>query len=100
MGGVFTSKIGEIPLVYDCHENYPGLVEGAVSSIVAKWLHRLEARLLKHCHGIISAGPANYARISQMLEIGTKAPFSSTEEEAFEVMNLSHLDLYSVRKKT
>ena len=97
IGGVFTSKIAEIPLVYDCHENYPGLVEGAVSSIIAKWLHRLEARLLKYCHGIISAGPANYARISQMLELGTKAPFASTEEEAFEVMNLSQRDFMNSR---
>ncbi len=88
IGGVFTSKISELPLVYDCHENYPGLVKGAVSNFVANMLHKLEASLLKHCQGIISAGPANYARIEQMLEIGGKAPFASSEEEAFKVMNL------------
>ena len=49
IGGVFTSKIAELPLIYDCHENYPGLVKGAVSNFVANRLHKLEARLLKHC---------------------------------------------------
>ena len=91
-GGVFTSKILERPLVYDCHENYPGLVKGAVSNTMANGLHMLEAMLLKSCTGIISAGPANYARIKNMLESGIKAPFAATEEEATAVMNMAHRD--------
>ena len=91
-GGVFTSKILERPLVYDCHENYPGLVKGAVSNTIANGLHMLEAMLLKSCTGIISAGPANYARIKNMLESGIKAPFAATEEEATAVMNMAHRD--------
>jgi glycosyltransferase involved in cell wall biosynthesis len=91
-GGVFTSKILERPLVYDCHENYPGLVKGAVSNTIAKGLHKFEAILLKNCTAIISAGPANYARIKNMLESGTKAPFAATEEEANAVMSLTNRD--------
>jgi len=90
--GVFTSKLAELPLIYDCHENYPGLVKGAVSNLVANILHRLEARLLGHCDGIISAGPANYARLEAMLKEGGKAPFAATEEEAFKVMALPQRD--------
>ena len=88
IGGVFTSKLTRLPLVYDCHENYPGLVEGAISSKFAKILHKLEASLLKYCNGIMAAGPAGYARLKNMLEIGTKAPFSASEDEAFEVLNM------------
>ena len=92
VGGVFTAKLANLPLIYDCHENYPGLVKGAVSNFIANRLHNLEARLLPHCDGIISAGPANYARIKDMLERGTDAPFAATEEQAFAVMNLSQRD--------
>jgi len=92
LGGVFTSKIIEVPLVYDCHENYPGLVKGAVSNTVATGLHKLEAILLGNCTGIISAGPANYARINKMLESGTKAPFAATDEEAHDVMKMAQQD--------
>jgi len=46
---VFTSKILERPLVYDCHENYPGLVKGAVSNTIANGLHMLEAMLQFYC---------------------------------------------------
>ena len=97
MGGVFTSKLAELPLIYDCHENYPGLVKGAVSSIVAKLLHKLEAKLLSHCDGIISAGPANYARLDGMLKQGGKAPFAATEEEAFKVMTLPQRDFLNTK---
>ena len=97
IGGVFTSKIAELPLIYDCHENYPGLVKGAVSNFVANRLHKLEARLLKHCDGIISAGPANYARINRMLDEGGNAPFSATEEEAFKVMNLPQREFLNAK---
>ena len=97
IGGVFTAKLAEIPLVYDCHENYPGLVQGAVSNFVANRLHKLEAELLKHCDGIISAGPANYARINRMLKEGGKAPFAATEEEAFKVMNLPQRDFLNTK---
>ena len=58
IGGVFTSKLGEMPLVYDCHENYPGLVKGAISKRGATILHKLEAYLLNYCSGIMAAGPA------------------------------------------
>ena len=91
-GGIFTSKILERPLVYDCHENYPGLVKGAVSNTTANGLHKFEAMLLGNCTGIITAGPANYARIKNMLESGTGAPFAATEEEANAVMNMPHRD--------
>ena len=97
LGGIFTSKILKRPLVYDCHENYPGLVKGAISNTAANGLHKLEAMLLKNCTGIISAGPANYARIKKMLESGTKAPFAATEEEATAVMNMAHGDFMNSR---
>ena len=93
VGGVFTAKLANLPLIYDCHENYPGLVKGAVSNFIANRLHNLEIRLLPHCDGIISAGPANYARIKDMLEKGVDARFAATEEDAFAVMNLSQRDL-------
>jgi len=112
--GALTSKILEVPLVYDCHENYPGLVKGAVSNTVANILHKFEAKLLVNCAGIISAGPANYARIESMLKEGTKAPFAASEEDAHEVMkmtqqqflnskltrvgNVKRLDAYPMRK--
>ena len=92
VGGVFTAKLANLPLIYDCHENYPGLVKGAVSNFIANKLHNLEVRLLPHCDGIISAGPANYARIKGMLERGAEAPFAATEEDAFAVMNLPQRD--------
>ena len=92
VGGVFTAKLANLPLIYDCHENYPGLVKGAVSNFIANRLHNLEVRLLPHCDGIISAGPANYARIKGMLERGADAPFAATEEDAFAVMNLPQRD--------
>ena len=92
VGGVFTAKLANLPLIYDCHENYPGLVKGAVSNFIANRLHNLEVRLLPHCDGIISAGPANYARIKGMLERGAEAPFAATEEDAFAVMNLPQRD--------
>ena len=92
VGGVFTAKLANLPLIYDCHENYPGLVKGAVSNFIANRLHNLEVRLLPHCDGIISAGPANYARIKGMLERVADAPFAATEEDAFAVMNLPQKD--------
>ena len=97
VGGVFTSKLAELPLIYDCHENYPGLVEGAVSRFIARRLHALEARLLNYCDGIISAGPANYARISRMLSEGVNAPFAASEEEAFKVMSLPQSDFLNTK---
>ena len=97
LGGVFTSKIIDVPLIYDCHENYPGLVKGAVSSNISNILHRLEARLLRKCSGIISAGPANYARIQNMLKLGGNAPFSATEKEAFKVINMPQSEFLNKR---
>ena len=97
IGGVFTSKLAELPLIYDCHENYPGLVKGAVSNFVANQLHKLESRLLRYCDGIISAGPANYSRINTMLEEGVNAPFAATEEDAFKVMNLPQTDFLNTK---
>lgn len=90
VAGVFTSKLIEIPLIYDCHENYPGLIKGAISSSVSILLHKFEALLLRHCKGIIAPGPADYARLRNMLEQGTRAPFAATEKEAFNVLNMSH----------
>ena len=95
--GVFTSKILETPLVYDCHENYPGLVKGAVSNTTANLLHKFEAKLLGNCTGIISAGPANYARIDTMLQSGTKAPFAASEEEARDVMKMTQQEFLNSR---
>ncbi len=97
VAGVFTSKLIRVPLVYDCHENYPGLVEGAISSGIAKGLHKLEARLLKYCDGIISAGPANYARIRNMIKDGTKAPFAASDEESFQVLNMSQREFLNAK---
>ena len=88
MGGVFTSKLLDVPLIYDCHENYPGLVEGRINNRLVRGLHKLESRLLKHCRGIIAPTPADYARLKNMIDLGTHAPLSGTEEEAWEVMNI------------
>ena len=92
IAGVFTSKLIKVPLVYDCHENYPGLIAGAISSNISKSLHKLEALLIQYCNGIIAPGPADYARIRNMLKEGTKASFAATKEEAFEVLNMPHND--------
>ena len=97
IGGVFTSKLGEMPLVYDCHENYPGLVKGAISKRGATILHKLEAYLLNYCSGIMAAGPAGYVRLSDMLEIGAKAPFNANEEEAFKVLSKPQSDFLNSR---
>ena len=92
LGGVFTSKILGLPLVYDCHENYPGLVKGAISPRGARILHRLEAYLLKFCAGIMAAGPAGYVRLKDMLKMGSKAPFSADKNKALKVLNMPQND--------
>ena len=97
IGGVFTSKIGEMPLVYDCHENYPGLVKGAISSRGATLLHKLEAFLLKYCSGIMAAGPAGYVRLNDMVNIGSNAPFSADEGEAFKVLSKPQSEFLNTR---
>jgi len=97
IGGVFTSKIGELPLIYDCHENYPGLVKGVISSRGATFLHKIEAYLLNHCAGIMAAGPAGYIRLKDMLEKGSNAPFSANEGEAFKVLNKSQSEFLNSR---
>ncbi len=58
----FAAKLLRAALVYDCHENYPALVEGAVSHRAVLRLHRLEARLLPRCDGVLAAGPDRSAR--------------------------------------
>ena len=97
IGGVFTSKIGELPLIYDCHENYPGLVKGVISSRGATFLHKIEAYLLNHCAGIMAAGPAGYIRLKDMLEKGSNAPFSANEGEAFKVLSKSQSEFLNSR---
>ena len=97
IGGVFTSKVGEMPLVYDCHENYPGLVKGAISSRGATLLHKLEAFLLKYCSGIMAAGPAGYVRLNDMVNIGSNAPFSADEDEAFKVLSKPQSEFLNTR---
>ena len=62
----FAAKLLHAPLVYDCHENYPALVEGAVSHRAALRLHRLEARLLPRCDGVLAAGPQGLVRLAEM----------------------------------
>ena len=52
---LFAAKLLRAPLVYDCHENYPALVEGAVSHRTALRLHQLEAVLLRRCDGVLAA---------------------------------------------
>ncbi len=84
--GLFAARLLRAPLIYDCHENYPALVESAVSHQTALRLHRLEARLLPYCDGILAGGPGYYARLRQMLRRGAAAPFSATVAEALEVM--------------
>ena len=97
IGGVFTSKIGELPLIYDCHENYPGLVKGAISSRGATFLHKIEAYLLNYCAGIMAAGPAGYIRLKEMLEKGSNAPFSANEDEAFKVLSKTQSEFLNSR---
>ena len=84
--GVAAARLLRRPLVYDCHENYPALVRGAVSDDVAQRLHRLEARLLRSCDGVLAAGPQGYARLGAMLRDGQGAPFAATLEQALAVL--------------
>ena len=83
----FAAKLLHAPLVYDCHENYPALVEGAVSHRAALRLHRLEARLLPRCDGVLAAGPQGLVRLAEMRRHGGAAPFSATVGEALEVLH-------------
>ena len=84
--GLFAARLLRAPLVYDCHENYPALVEGAVSHRAALRLHRLEARLLHRCDGVLAAGPQGLVRLAGMRRRGGAAPFSVTVAEALEVL--------------
>ena len=97
IGGVFTSKLVQVPLVYDCHENYPGLVKGAISTRGANILHRLESYLLKFCSGIMAAGPAGYIRLKDMLKTGVNAPFNADENEALKVLNMSQNEFLNTK---
>ena len=91
--GLFTAKLLRVLLVYDCHENYPALVEGAVSHRAALRLHRLEARLLRHCDGVLAAGPQGFARLTAMRREGRGAPFSAPLEEALAILKLPQAEL-------
>ncbi len=86
--GLFAARLLPAPLVYDCHENYPALVEGAVSHRAALRLHRLEARLLRRCDGVLAAGPQGFARLTAMRRNGRSAPFSAPLEEALAILQL------------
>ncbi|OIR10895.1 MAG: hypothetical protein BEU05_01170 [Marine Group III euryarchaeote CG-Bathy2] len=91
--GLFAARLLRAPLVYDCHENYPALVEGAVSHRAALRLHRLEARLLWCCDGVLAAGPQGFARLTAMRGEGHGAPFSAPLEEALAVLQLPQAEL-------
>ena len=97
IAGVFTSKLTELPLVYDSHENYPGLVKGAISSRGARFLHKMEAYLLNHCAGIMAATPACYIRLKDMIKLGSSAPFNATEEEALKIFNTPQSEFLNSR---
>ena len=91
--GLFAARLLRAPLVYDCHENYPALVEGAVSHRAALRLHRLEARLLRRCDGVLAAGPQGFARLTAMRREGRGAPFSAPLEEALAILQLPQSEL-------
>ncbi|MDP6363820.1 MAG: glycosyltransferase [Candidatus Poseidoniia archaeon] len=91
--GLFAARLLRAPLVYDCHENYPALVEGAVSHRAALRLHQLEARLLRRCDGVLAAGPQGFARLTAMRHEGGGAPFSAPLEEALAVLKLPQPEL-------
>ncbi len=97
IGGVFTSKLAELPLVYDSHENYPGLVKGAISSKGATFLHKIEAYLLNFCSGIMAATPACYIRLKNMIEKGATAPFNANEEEALKTFSTPQSEFLNSR---
>jgi len=90
--GVAASRLLRRPLIYDCHENYPALVRGAVSDGVAQRLHRLEARLLRSCDGVFAAGPQGYARLGAMLRDGPRAPFAATLKQSLAVLRQPDAD--------
>ncbi|HIH78957.1 MAG: glycosyltransferase [Candidatus Poseidoniia archaeon] len=83
---LFATKLLRVPLVYDCHENYPALVEGAVSHRTALRLHQLEAALLRRCEGVLAAGPQGLVRLADMRRSGGAASFSASVEGALEVL--------------
>lgn len=93
--GLFAAKLLRTPLVYDCHENYPALVEGIVSRRFALWLHRREARLLRYCDGVLAAGPQGFARLSAMRRRGVSAPFNAPLEEALAILRAPQAGLVS-----
>ena len=97
IGGVFTSKLTELPLVYDSHENYPGLVKGAISSKGATFLHKIEAYLLNFCSGIMAATPACYIRLKDMIEKGGTAPFNANKEEALKTFSTPQSEFLNSR---
>ena len=97
IGGVFTSKLTELPLIYDSHENYPGLVKGAISSRGATFLHKIEAYLLNFCSGIMAATPACYIRLKDMIKIGGRAPFNANEEEALKIFKTPQSEFLNSR---
>ena len=86
-----------MPLVYDSHENYPGLVKGVISSKGAIFLHKIEAYLLNFCSGIMAATPACYVRLKDMIEKGGSAPFNANEEEALKTFSTSQSEFLNSR---
>jgi len=89
---LFVAKLLRAPLIYDCHENYPALVDGAVSHRAALRLHQLEATLLRSCDGVLAAGPQGLVRLAGMRRSGGAASFSASVEEALDVLRAEPME--------
>ncbi len=61
------SKLLDVPLVYEAHENYGGMVQATVGDTAVQILTKLEIFLLRFCQGIIGSGPPVYGWLMTLL---------------------------------
>jgi glycosyltransferase involved in cell wall biosynthesis len=64
---VMMSKLLDVPLVYEAHENYGGMVQATVGDTAVQILTKLEIFLLRFCEGIIGSGPPVYGWLMTLL---------------------------------
>ena len=64
---VLMSRLLDVPLVYEAHENYGGMVQATVGDTAVQFLTKLELFLLRFCKGIIGSGPPVYGWLMTLL---------------------------------
>ena len=84
---VMMSKLLDVPLVYEAHENYGGMVQASVGDSAVQILTKLEIFLLRFCDGIIGSGPPVYGWLRTLLKHNRLFGQAPVEPENDIVMN-------------